>query len=1050
MLSKFSIKRPVTVIMVTLMVILAGLLSLSTLKLNLMPDIDIPVVLVSTTYVGAGPEEIENLISKPIEEALGTVSNVDTVSSTSSSNSSMVIVKFLDGTDINVAADDVREKIDLVKSTLPDDANDPMVLKIDINELSSIIVGVGSDKMDIPDLTQFVDDNITDSIEKIDGVASVDAMGGLDNVVNITLDTDKMNGYGISTSQISSMLKAENINSPVGKLTNGTTKITARTVGEFKSVDDIKNILLTTSGGSKVRLSDVADVEYTTEDENSYAIVDGEKSIVLAISKQSDANTVEISDRVSKEMEQLNSKYPQIHMSMLSNTSDYIKTSVKNVLSTALQAAIMAVIVLFIFLRSGKTSAIIAVSIPTSVVATFALMYVSGMTLNIISLGGITIGIGMLVDNSVVVLENITKFHSKGIPADEAADRGANEVGVAVMASTFTTVAVFLPLMFVKGTIGQMFKDLSLTVCFALLASLIVSLTFVPMAYSRLLRSEEESASKPKKNTPLNKLLDSCGKGLGKLDMFYRKVLAAALCNKKKIIVLVFALFVLSFGLIPLTGVNLLPDMDEGAAAINIDMPNGTDIDETSKVLDEVLKKIKDIPETKSYYVMAGATTASLLTGGSQTDTASINLTFCDKKDRDRSTNDIVDDIKNRIKTIPGADITVTASSSAMGSDYESSSDVEIQLNDDNTDELRSVGKDIEKLVSSQSWTKDVVNSSEDSEIEANIVINREKAAKYGVTTSTIASTLATAINGSTATEYKVNDDEMDIIIKDDKDKVSTMNDLQKVTISTSSGIIPITDVVDIQTDESATSITRKNNHTYITIGANLKNGMTAGNAQKELTKILDGYKFPENCSYEFTGDLDTMKDTFKSLGIALVVAMLLVYMIMASQFESFIYPLIVMFSVPLGITGAILGLFVCRQTITATSFMAFIMLVGMVVNNAIILIDYTNQLRARGMECNEALLEAGPSRLRPILMTTLTTVIGMVPMALALGEGTEMQRPMGVAIIFGLSISTLITLIFIPVLYSSVEVFRIHKHKKSFKKQAKKLETEAERNTNN
>jgi len=1044
MLSKFSIKRPVTVIMVTMIVILAGLLSLSTLKLNLMPNIDIPVVVVSTTYVGAGPEEIENLISKPIEEAVGTVSNVDYVSSTSASNSSMVVIRFLDGTNTDVAASDVREKIDLVKGTLPDDANDPMVLKIDINELSSIIVGVGSDKMDIPELTQFVDDNISNKIEKINGVASVNTLGGLSNVINITLDNQKMDGYGITANQISGALKAENINTPIGKLSNGTTKITARTVGEFKSVDDIKNLLLTTSGGSKVRLSDIADVQYTTEDENSYALVNGQKSVLLSISKQSNANTVEISDKITKTMDELNSKYPQVHLSMLSNTSDYIKTSVKNVLSTAMQAAIMAVIVLLIFLRSGKTSAIIAVSIPTSVVATFALMYVCKMTLNVISLGGISIGIGMLVDNSVVVLENITTFHSRGIPADEAAEKGTNEVAVAVLASTLTTVAVFIPLMFVKGTIGQMFKDLSLTVCFALMASYVVSVTFVPMAYAKLLKSEDANAGKPKKDTPFNRFLDAWGRGLEKVDTTYRKVLAAALYNKKKVLIVVTAIFVLSLGLIPLTGIELMPKMDEGAASITIDMPSGTDIDETSKVLNEVLTRIKDIPETKSYYVLAGASAQSMYTGGSQTDTASVSLTFTDKKDRTRSTDDIVEEIKEKVKTIPGADITVAASSSAMGSNYSSTSDVEVQINGDDIENLRKAGNDIEKLISSQSWAKDVVNSSEDSELEASITINREKAAKYGVTTSSVASALATAVNGSTVTEYKENQDEIDIILKDDKKQISSMSDLQKVTISTSSGIIPITDVVDINTTEGAASISRKDNHRFLTVGANLKDGMTAGNARKELIKLLDSYSFPEGCSYEFVGTLDTMKSTFSSLVLALIVALLLVYMIMASQFESFIHPFIIMFSVPLGITGAVLGLFLCRLTITSTAFMAFIMLVGMVVNNAIVLIDYANQLRARGMACNEALLAAGPSRLRPILMTTLTTVIGMVPMALALGEGTEMQRPMGVAIIFGLSISTLVTLIFVPVLYSTVDILRTRRHKKGFTKKAKDLESES------
>ena len=381
-------------------------------------------------------------------------------------------------------------------------------------------------------------------------------------------------------------------------------------------------------------------------------------------------------------------------------------------------------------------------------------------------------------------------------------------------------------------------------------------------------------------------------------------------------------------------------------------------------------------------------------------------------------------DIKERVKTIPGADITVSASSTAMGS-YSSASDVEIQINGDDIDNLRQAGYDIEKILEKQPWAKDVVNSSETSVLEASVVINREKASQYGLTTSSVASALSTAVNGSTATTYKVDGDEIDVIIKDDEDRISYLNDLQKVTIQTSRGIIPITDVVDISTDESATSITRKDNHKYLTIGLNL-NGISSGEAQQNIVSLLNQYSFPDGCTYEFTGDIETMVDTFQSLLLALVVALALVYMIMASQFESFIHPFLIMFAVPLAITGAIFGLFITGNSITSVTFMGFIMLVGMVVNNGIVLIDYTNQLRARGMECNEALEEAGPNRLRPILMTTLTTVIGMVPMALAIGEGTEMQRPMAVAIIFGLSISTLVTLFFIPVLYSAVEMFRL------------------------
>ncbi len=1022
---KTAIKRPVTVVMVTFMVILAGIISLSTLKLDLMPSIDIPMVIVSTTYIGAGPEEIEKLITEPIEENVSTVSNVNKVSSTSSSNSSMVMVQFVDGTDIDTAATDIRERIDLVKGMLPDDANEPMVMKLDINDMSSIVVGVGSAKMGVAELTAFVDENIENDIEKLEGVASVNVVGGLNNIINITLDSNKMNGYGITAAQIINALKSENVNIPVGTINSGPTKITAKTVGEFKSIDDIKNILLTSAGGSSIRLKDVAKVELTTEDENSYAIVNGEKSVILAISKQSDANVVDVSDKINNRLDKLRAQYPDLNIEMLSDTSDYIKMSVNNVISTAFQAAFMAVIVLFIFLRSVRTSAIIAVSIPTSIVATFALMYVCDMTLNIISLGGITIGIGMLVDNSVVVLENIYKYHSRGYSAKEAAEKGASEVGLSVMASTLTTVAVFIPLMFVSGTIGQMFKDLSLTVCFSLGASMIVSLSFVPMACSVMLVHEEKNKDNMSKGGIIGKLLDKWGAGLDKIDSAYRKLLHFVLRRKKRTLVVIAAIFVLSCFVVPIVGFDLFPEMDEGSASISIEMPSGTVIEDTTAVVDEIMRRISDIPETDEYYIMAGSSTASMLTGASQTDTASIMLNFVDIEERDRSTKEIVEDIKERIKTIAGADISVSESGSAMGS-YSGSSAIEIRIEGDDIDNIRQTGYDIERLLQKQPWAKDVVNSSEASVLEASIVINRERASQYGLTTSAIASTLSTAINGNTATTYKLNGDEIDVIVKDDEDKISYINDLQKITISTSRGVIPITDVVEVSTDESAISITREDSRKYITIGTNV-NGISTGEAQRNIIALLDTYQMPDDCTYSFSGDIETMIETFQSLLLALAVAIALVYMIMASQFESLIHPFIIMFAIPLAITGAVLGLFGTRNTITSVTFMGFIMLVGMVVNNGIVLIDYTNQLRQRGMECNEALEEAGPNRLRPILMTTLTTVIGMVPMALAIGEGTEMQRPMAIAIIFGLSISTLVTLLFIPVLYSIIEVIRFN-----------------------
>lgn len=1016
--TKTAIKRPVTTIMIMMVAILAGIVSLSSLKLDLMPSVSIPIAAVSTTYVGAGPEEMETLVTKPIEEALGTVSNVDTITSTSSANSSLVIVQFVDGTDVDMAAIDLREKIDMVKSTLPDGSNAPMVIKMDPNSMSSIAVGVHGD-MDLTKLSSEVQDNVVSQLERIDGVASVSMTGNVEKEVQVTLKPEKMQGYNVTAQQISGMLQAENMNLPTGKVAQGDTKLQLRSVGQFQSIDEIRDLPITTATGALIHLRDVADIGEVEKDEESYALIDGEKSVILSIQKQSNANLVDISDKIVKELDKIKADNPGLNITMLTNTADYIKTSVNNVLSTAVQAALMAVIVLFLFLHSGKSSLIIAVSIPTSVIVTFALMYVCGMSLNVISLGGLTIGIGMLVDNSTVVLEAIMRHHEEGMSARRAAETGASEVALAVMASTLTTVAVFIPLMFVQGMIGQMFKDLSLTVSFSLGVSLVVSLTFVPMAASRLLKSTD--AERMEKHKRLYAFLHMWTRALDALDSGYRRVLHASLRHKKRVVVIVLAIFIASLSLLPVVGFNLIPNMDQGSASISIEMPKGTILSETSKVVDQVTGKLQDIPEIKEWYVTAG---------GSATDTASVTINLVDKGDRKRSTDEVTDDIRERVKTIAGADITASASSSAMGS-FGSSSDVQFQINGDDTEELRAIGNDLMEQLQKESWVTDVTSSLDEAVPEASIVIDRVKASSYGITASSIASAVSTAVAGSVPTQYKVSGDEIDVRIMENPDRVRYIDDLQGITVPAANGTpVPLTEVANITVADGATQITRTNQHRYISLGANTTD-IDAATARSNTEAVLNRYNFPEGYDYSFTGTLDSLVETFTSLFVVLIVAILLVYMIMAAQFESFIHPFIIMFSLPIALTGGILGLFITGNTVTAAAFMGFIMLVGMVVNNAIVLVDYTNQLRQQGMGCIEALEKAGPTRLRPILMTTLTTVLGMVPMALSSEEGTEMQRPMAIAIIFGMTFSTVITLVFIPALYAGVDKFRHGRKKK-------------------
>lgn len=1035
MFSRASIKRPVTTVMMMLIVVLGGLIGYNSLNLDLMPSMDIPVAIVSTTYVGAGPEEIETLITKPLEEALGTVANVDKISSTSSSNSSIIIVEFEDDTDVDLAAVDMREKVDLIKSTLPDGADEPMVLKIDINSMTAITVGIKSDTLNLTQLNTLTEDTLSKRFEKIEGVTSVSITGGIEDEVEIAVNPEKMQGYGVTVAQISQILAAENLDYPAGKIQQGTLRLQVKSVGLFKSVDEIRDLPIATATGGVIHLRDVAEVNIIETEKTSYAIMDGEPALMLVIQKQSNANLVEVSDKVEAEIANIAKDYPQLSLSMLTDTADYIKLSVNNIISTAVQAAVLAVIVIFVFLRSSKMALIVGVSIPTSIIATFAMMWLNGMTMNMISTGGIAIGIGMLVDNSIVVLENIFSHARKGKPIKEAAADGASEVAMAVTASTLTTVGVFVPLMFISGTTGDIFKDLSLTICFALAASLVVSLTFVPMACSKLLKPEqfiegEETVQKKKRH--FSKFLDAWGRTLEKLDSTYRKLLLWCLVNKKKVVAIVLAIFIGTLALVPIMGVDFMPTMDEGVVTASVELPDGTMLEETERVVDEVLTHIENMDGVEMYYATIGGGGISFIASG--TNTASITVNLVNKKDRDLSAEEIAKNLEDELKSIPGCEITVSASNSAMGS-Y-GGSGVTLQISGDDNDELREISNNVEELIKDIDGITEISNSAGETLPETKIVIDREKASGYGITSSQIFSAVNNAINGTVATQFKIDGSEIDVRIKQKDESIKYMNDLENLTVTTASGIVvPITEVADITKGESSVSVTRTNHHKYTEITATVY-GRDMDSVQKDIQAKLSNYVMPDGYSYEFSGMTEEMNKAFTQLGIVLVVAILLVYMIMASQFESFIYPFIVMFSMPIAITGGVFGLFVTGKSITVTAFMGFIMLVGMVVNNAIVLIDAANQNVAKGMSAYEAISTAGPDRLRPILMTTLTTVLGMIPLGLALTEGMEMQQPMAISIIFGLSIGTFVTLIFIPVLYMLVDKLRFKNIKKKIKKE--------------
>lgn len=1008
MFSKLCIRKPVTTIMITLMVFIAGIVSYFNLDQALMPDMDLPIAVVSTTYVGASPSEIEELVSKPLEEGLGSIANVDTITSYSATNISMVLLQFVDGTDIDMAAVDMRDRIDQLKSSLPDDAGDPTVIKMDINAMP-IEIGVSAENLDLNALNELLEDNVVNRLERIEGIASVDLSGGITREVRVTVDPVKLAGYGLTTSSISGVLKAENMNLPSGDLSQGNTAVAVRTIGEFTSIQEINNLPIPTSSGAVIHLSDVAKVEETEADRSSFTYINGQKGILISVNKQSTANLVKVSADLKKEIEKLQKDYPELKINMLTDTSEYIEMSLSNITETALLAAVIAFFVLLLFLKNAVTAGIIAVSIPTSIMATFALMYATNINMNMISMGGVAIGIGMLVDNSVVVLDSIYQYYERGYSAAESAEIGAKEVSMAIIASTLTTVAVFVPMALVGGTTGAMMKNLSFTIVYALVASVVVALTFVPMACALLLKRETKTIVW--KNLKFLSFLDRWEGAIDTLSRKYEGVLKWALRHRRKTILTVLLVFVLSLCSVPLAGMDFMASMDQGTANISVELPNGTDLDTTEETTLEVLYRLQDIPEADVIYANVGS---GMMSAG--TNSSSITMNLVDKKDRKRSTEEVCEDIKGLLADIPGADITASASSSAMGS--LASADVTMNVFGYDSETLIDVEKELIAKLSKVKGLSDVEGSTGETVPEARVTIDRNKASQYGITTASVAGALNTAISGSTATQYKLDGTEIDVVIRYDKDEVNYLTDLNNLTVTSAYGTqVPLSDIATITMDESATTIMRENQKNYITISANAKD-MSTSDAQKLVETAMAEIELPDGCSYEFGGMMEMMNDSFRSLLTAMVVAVLLVYMIMASQFESLRYPFIVMFSMPLAITGAIIGLLITGNTITMPAMMGFVMLIGMVVNNGIVLVDYTNQLMERGMNCYDALTTAGPRRLRPILMTTLTTVLGMVPMALATSEGSEMMQALAIAVIFGLTLSTVITLLFIPVLY--------------------------------
>lgn len=1031
-LYELSIKKPVAVVMAVCVAVLLGLYSLRMLDIEMMPDISLPYALVYTSYDGVAPTEIESLVSKPLEGAVSSVSGVKTIQSISNEGTSIVAVEFQAGTDIDIAVQDLKDAIDIYKMMLPTDCDDPMIMKLDMNSMPIAMFSFSVKGNDLTQTKKYVEDTLKQSLESVDGVGSVNISGGNEREIQIVLDTNKMFGYNMSISQLVGAISTENNNISGGSVSGMGKDLSIRTVGKFDSLAEIGAVPITTTTGEIVFLRDVASIVDGTTEDSTYARLNGSDSLSISIQKQSGANIVDTVDGIVKVLENMKATNPNIEYEMIMEQASYIDNSLSSVASSAVTGGILAIIILFLFLGSFRSALIIGVSMPVSIFTTFLGMYFSGMSLNVVSLGGLAIGVGMLVDNAVVVLENIYRRRLElKEKATTAGIKGAAEVVGAVIASVMTTCIVYLPLLFVKNMMAEMFNQLAFAIIFSQISSLIVTFLLVPMLSSRIDELESHNKVKDFFIMPFNKLMKAIYK-------YYEKLVRYALSHRKTIVTIVLVCFAVSLVALGMIGMEMMPASDEGSFSVSIETPPGTELN----VTDEITKKAEDIIAENQYVESIFSTVGSSGTfnsGGSNS--ASITVTLLDERDG-LTTNEVLEQVRQSISSITGADFALDATSSTGMS---ASSDLTFMLFGSDFDDLEEYADKAVNILKGIEGTREVTTSLSDTKPEARIYVDRERAAMYGLSTSTAASLVNTAISGQVASKYTEEGKEYDIRVKLPDSETETYENLKAMRIRSGKGQwITLADIADLSIEQGYTTIMRQNQQRIVTVTCKLY-GVDMGTVTKQFNEQFAQVTPPGDCSYQATGTYETMIDAMVDLLLAIILGIILMYMVMAAQFGSYIEPLLILSSLPLSVIGVVISLVCDGNPLNVISVIGMLMLSGMIVNNAIVLLDFINETKRenRFTDRTELIVYVCKTRLRPVLMTTLTSILGFLPMVLSTSDGSEMMRPLSVVLLGGLGIGTVLTLVFIPTIYTisddSLTKFYARRAAKKAAKAAKK-----------
>ncbi len=1030
-LSDFSVNRPITTLVIYIGIIVLGMFSLSKLAIDLIPDISYPMIVIFSDYPGASPQEVEENLTKVIENAAALSSNVKKITSTSHEGHTMVTVEYEWGTDMSAAAADLREKLDLVRDYLPDDATQPIILKFDPSLIPIMIVTVEGQR-DLKSLRYIADHNIKTNLEQIDGVATVDVYGGKKRQIHVDLDKKLIDSFGITINQVVGILRAENVNISGGEMVEGNKSYTLRTIGKFKSIEEIKRIVVASKNGIPVYLGDVARVYDGFVEKNTYARVGMKDSVIMTIQKQSGTNTVQVAKLVEKRINLLRRELPQdIKIVKFYSSADFIKKSINNVWQVAIMGGVFAIFVLLIFLRNIPTTLVIGVSIPLSIITTFIFMYLFKLTLNMMSLGGLALGIGMLVDNSIVVLENIFRYREFGAKPLEAAKLGSQEMSNAIIASTLTTIAVFLPMVFfIKGLTSELFKDLAFTVTFSLLSSLLVALTIIPMLTSRIrhVRIKRRYDSL----TDIEGELKTRGKVFKAIDNFYRGILEWALNHRWIFVSIVVVFFGISLFLIRAIGVEFLPQSDEGLIRIQVSMPTGSSLNVTEKAVNRIYSIIeKDVPERDTVFMQIGRSGSGGGMGVESPDRAQIWMTLVDVTKRSRSDKQIIEDLRKKVSLIPGVNADFSTGGMNMGGN---TGNLKISVFGYDLVKGKELAEKIKRVMEKVPNVKDIRISRKEGLPEYQIMVDRRRAALYGFNAAQIGGILKTVVKGEEVTKVVIKGEEVGILVRMNKDDVKSIDNLKTITLRTPMGTdVPLSNLIVIKKGFGPVKIEREKQQRVIYINARVTGDVKG--AVDAIKRGVSNIVIPPGFTISYGGSWENLRETIRDLAMILLLSVIIVYLIMAALFESFFDPFIIMFTLPMTFIGIVWVHILTGMTFNAVSGIGVVMLAGIVVNNGIILVDYTNLLRKRGYDLRNAVILAGRTRLRPILMTMLTTILGLIPMSFAFGSGSEMRTPMARTVIGGLLVSTLFTLVLIPVLYTMFENHRIKRLERKNKK---------------